>query len=60
MEHCIAEARAVGKRRVVLTATQEMESLRELTASMGFERTPELDHELAPGVRVQGYGLALD
>ncbi len=60
MEHCIAEARAAGKRRVVMTATQEMESMRELTASMGFRPNAELDHEPAPGVRVQGYELALD
>jgi len=60
MQHCIDEARAAGKRRVVLTATQEMESVRELTASMGFERHAALDHELAPGVRVQGYALVLD
>lgn len=60
MEHCIAEARASGKRRVVMTATQEMESMRELTASMGFWPNAELDHEPAPGVRVQGYELTLD
>jgi hypothetical protein len=41
----------------VLTATQEMAVMRELTERMGFSRAPELDHEPAPGVRVEGYAL---
>jgi GNAT superfamily N-acetyltransferase len=59
MEHCIDLARSDGKRRVVLTVTQEMEVARDLTERMGFVRTPELDHEAAPGVRLVGYALNL-
>lgn len=59
MEHCAATARADGKRRVVLTVTQEMETARDLTEKMGFVRAPELDHEPAPGVRLQGFALEL-
>jgi GNAT superfamily N-acetyltransferase len=59
MEHCISTAREHGKRRVVLTVTQEMEVARDLTESMGFLRAPELDHEPAPGVRTLGYALQL-
>lgn len=60
MEHCVERAREVGKARLVLTTTQEMAALRELTESMGFQREPKLDHEPAPGVRYQGYALELD
>lgn len=59
MEYCIATARQDGKQRVVLTATQEMEHVRELTERLGFRRAPELDHEPAPGVRLEGYALPL-
>jgi len=60
MAHCVAWAREEGKRRVVITVTQEMEVARDLTESMGFTRAPELDHEPAPGVRLLGYALQLD
>jgi GNAT superfamily N-acetyltransferase len=59
MEHCIERARADAKDRVVLTITVEMESARELTERLGFRREPGLDHEPAPGVRVEGYALHL-
>ena len=60
MEHCVQRARDEGKHRLVLTTTQEMGVLRELTERMGFQRDPGLDHEPAPGVRYQGYALNLD
>jgi GNAT superfamily N-acetyltransferase len=59
MEHCIERARSDGKDRVVLTTAQEMEFARDLTESLGFQRDRELDHEPAPGVRVEGYSLQL-
>jgi GNAT superfamily N-acetyltransferase len=59
MEHCIERARADGKDRVVLTTTQEMESARDLYERLGFVREPSLDHEMAPGVRAEGYALKL-
>lgn len=60
MEHCIDVARADGKRRVVLTATQEMEHVRDLTERLGFQRADDLDHEPAPGIRLLGYALVLE
>ena len=59
MEAAIARAREVGKRRLVLTTTPEMDAVRDLTDSMGFQREPALDHEPAPGVRSQGFALEL-
>ena len=60
MEGSIQRAREAGKHRIVLTTTQEMAAIRELTESMGFVREPALDHEPAPGVRYQGYALEID
>jgi GNAT superfamily N-acetyltransferase len=59
MEYAVKRARGDGKRRVVLTVTPEMEQVRELTERMGFERAHELDHEPAPGIRLEGYALPL-
>lgn len=59
MEHAIAAARQRDKQRVILTATQEMESARDLYEKLGFVRDPALDHEPAPGVRAEGYALKL-
>lgn len=59
MEACVQRARAAGKRRVVLTTTQEMAAIRDLTESMGFHREPSLDYQPAPGVRYDGYALEL-
>ncbi len=59
METCISRARQEGKDRVVLTVTAEMESARDLYDRLGFDREPGLDHEPAPGVRVQGHALDL-
>ena len=57
MEAAIARARELGKSRMVMTTTQEMAAVREITDAMGFVREPALDHEPAPGVRYQGYAL---
>jgi GNAT superfamily N-acetyltransferase len=59
MEDCIRRAREAGKQRVVLTTTQDMESARDLYDKLGFIRQPALDHEPAPGLRSEGYELAL-
>jgi GNAT superfamily N-acetyltransferase len=59
MEHCIDRARRDGKDRVLLTTTQEMDSARDLYERLGFVREPALDHEAAPGVRLEGYALKL-
>lgn len=57
MEWAVAEARAAGKSRVVLTAMQAMDTVRDMAEKMGFVRARELDHEPAPGVRVEGFSL---
>ena len=59
MQWCADWGRAAHRKRLVLTTTQEMAAMRELTDSMGFTRAVELDHEPAPGVRVEGYALEL-
>jgi GNAT superfamily N-acetyltransferase len=59
MEACIEHAKRADKQRLVLTTTQEMAAVRELTERLGFVREPGLDHEPAPGVRYQGYALKL-
>jgi predicted N-acetyltransferase YhbS len=59
MEWAVGEARKAGKERVVLTTMQAMDIMRDIVARMGFERARELDHEPAPGVRVEGYSLTL-
>lgn len=59
MRACIERAKRAGRRRLVLTTTQEMAAARELTERMGFVREPGLDHEPAPGVRYEGYALDL-
>lgn len=59
MEYAIEHARAEQQERVVLSTAQEMESARDLYEKLGFVREPALDHEPAPGVRLQGYALEL-
>lgn len=59
MNWAIQEARDSDKERVILTAMQVMEGLRDMIDRMGFQRAPELDHEPAPGVRAEGYSLKL-
>ena len=59
LEWVAEEGRREGRKRVVLTTMPVMDSMRELTDSMGFERAPELDHEPAPGARAEGYSLTL-
>ncbi len=53
------QARGDGKARVVMTTMQVMDAMRDLANRKGFERAPQLDHEPAPGVRVEGYSLEL-
>ncbi|CAN5159852.1 GNAT family N-acetyltransferase [soil metagenome] len=59
MDWALSEARAAGKNRVVLTAMQAMDTIRDMADRKGFVRARELDHEPAPGVRVEGYSLNL-
>lgn len=59
MEYAIDLARREGQERVVLTTSQDMESARELYEKLGFVRETSLDHEPAPGLRLEGYALHL-
>lgn len=59
MEDVLSRARATGVGRVVMTVTQEMAPMRELSEDLGFSRDRGLDHEPAPGVRAEGYALSL-
>ena len=56
-EWAVSEARDAGKGRVVMTAMQVMDTIRDMAERMGFVRAHELDHEPAPGVRVEGFSL---
>lgn len=59
LQYCIERAREAGKQRVVMTVAQEMDTFRDLTERMGARREPGLDHEPAPGVRLEGYAIDL-
>jgi predicted N-acetyltransferase YhbS len=59
LDWAVEEARDHDKRRVVMTAMQAMDAMRDIAVKKGFERAMELDHEPAPGVRVEGYSLML-
>ena len=59
LEACVDRAREAGKTRLVMTTTQEMGVLRDLTERMGFRREPALDTMPAPGVRYEGFALDL-
>lgn len=59
MTHCIDRARGMGASRVALSTTQEMDAARDLYDRLGFRRDPALDHERAPGVRLEGWTLDL-
>jgi len=59
MEHALDWAKSSGVSRVVMLLTPDMESARELSEELGFSRDQGLDHEPAPGVRMQGYALSV-
>lgn len=59
MEGVLDRAREAGVTRIVMTAVQQMESVRDLSEELGFVRDRSLDHEPAPGVRAEGYALTL-
>lgn len=59
LQWCVDEARSAERSRVILTAMQGMDAMRELSEGMGFSRAPDLDHEPAPGVRAEGFCLEL-
>ncbi len=59
LDWAVEQARQDGKARVILTALQAMDAMREMVDRKGFVRATGLDHEPAPGVRVEGYSLEL-
>ena len=60
MAWTVEEARDLEKSRVVLTVMKMMDAMRDIVQREGFTRLPELDHEPAPGVRAEGFGLDLE
>lgn len=56
---CVARAKAQGSPRLVLCTEQEMRAAQRLYARLGFERVPERDWLLRPGVSLLSYVLEL-
>ena len=52
---CIDQARLDGRRRVYLHTTLWMEAAQRMYVRIGFLRTPELDWEPEPGVKLLAY-----
>ena len=56
---CLARARGVGKRRMVLSTGGGMTAARRLYRRLGFDRLPERDWSPVPGVDLVVYALEL-
>jgi GNAT superfamily N-acetyltransferase len=59
VEHCIAEARARGKRALLLSSGAWMTTAHRLYERLGFRRTPERDWSPRAGLVLQTYRLDL-
>ncbi|MGY1617496.1 GNAT family N-acetyltransferase [Geodermatophilus sp. SYSU D00691] len=57
VETCLAEARAAGKRRMVLSTDPKMVAAHRLYERLGFTRLPERDWSPLPGVNLMAYVL---
>jgi GNAT superfamily N-acetyltransferase len=60
MQECLRRARESGAAVLTLHTTDIMRAAIRLYERMGFQRSPDLDFEPAPGVVVEGYRLPLD
>jgi ribosomal protein S18 acetylase RimI-like enzyme len=56
---CIARAKAEGSPRLVLCTEPEMRAAQRLYARLGFERAPERDWPLRPGITLMSYAMEL-
>lgn len=56
---CIDRARVEGQEAVFLHSTEWMTTAHRLYASLGFERQPDRDWEVVPGVLLLAFRLAL-
>jgi ribosomal protein S18 acetylase RimI-like enzyme len=59
VEHCLARARAAGKRRMVLSTEPGMTTAHRLYERLGFTRLPERDWSPMPGISLQVYARDL-
>ena len=56
---CLDQARAAGKRRMVLSTDRRMTTAQRLYERLGFTRLPERDWQPAPGIDLLVYALDL-
>jgi ribosomal protein S18 acetylase RimI-like enzyme/rhodanese-related sulfurtransferase len=59
VRHCLARARAAGKRRMVLSTDARMAAAHRLYERLGFTRLPQRDWSPLPGVDLLVYALDL-
>jgi predicted N-acetyltransferase YhbS len=59
MDECVRRARESGAKALTLHTTDMMQAAMRLYERLGFQRTPALDFEPAPGVTVKGFLLPL-
>jgi GNAT superfamily N-acetyltransferase len=59
MQECVRRTREAGERVLTLHTTVIMRAAIRLYERMGFQRSPDLDFEPAPGLVITGYRLDL-
>ena len=59
VQECLARARAVGRRRMVLSTGLRMTAAHRLYERLGFTRLPERDWTPVPGIDLRVYSLDL-
>lgn len=57
---CLARARALGRREVILHSGPRMLAAQTIYARLGFERDPNLDWWPSPNIELLGYRAHLD
>jgi GNAT superfamily N-acetyltransferase len=56
---CIDRATSAGRAALLLDSTEWMTTAHRLYGRLGFERAPELDWEVGPGLRLRAFRLPL-
>ncbi len=59
VDWCVARARALGRRRLILSTLSQMAPAHRLYTARGFVRRPDLDWVPEDGVLLLGFGLEL-